>query len=339
MDCAQEIITAIETSLYKQVDPCIVRMIEDKLGVILLKYHIEPASTDLTEYRYTTPQAVDAFLACKTVSGCSAGTISLYRITLDTFFADIRRQPGEVTSMMIRGWLYRYQMTRKNQRGEDVSPKTISSKRSILCSFFGWASAEGITAGNPCAVVDKIKAPSRERHPLTEIELEQLRGACHTVRDRAIVETLYSTGCRVSELCSMRISDIDWESRSVSVIGKGNKQRTVYLNAKALIALRTYLGERRDTCPAVIAPSKGVARRVGKESIEGRIRDLGKDAGIQRRVYPHLLRHTMATEALAHGMPIDEVSALLGHANLDTTQIYAKTQRENIQHDHRRCIV
>lgn len=169
--------------------------------------------------------------------------------------------------------------------------------------------------------------------------MEQLRGGCETLRDRAILELMYSTGCRVSELSGIKYSDVRWSEGTVHLFGKGRKHRTSYLNARATVALKAYMGTRRDDCDALIVTERAPYRQVSKETIEAVIRRICEKSGLGRKVTPHIIRHTTATIAVNAGMPIEDVSKLLGHASVNTTMIYAKPTAGKIKSEHIRCVV
>ena len=168
------------------------------------------------------------------------------------------------------------------------------------------------------------------------MELERVRNACRTPREKAMLEVLYSTGVRVSEIVRLNIADIDVKNRYAIVLGKGKKERYIYFNAKSLIAIDEYLKTRTDNSPALFVRSRSPFDRLGKGTIEADIKRIGERAGIGRNIFPHLLRHTFATDMLYRGAELDEVSELLGHAKLETTKIYAKTSNEKMKLTHRR---
>lgn len=152
---------------------------------------------------------------------------------------------------------------------------------------------------------------------------------------------LYSTGCRVSELAILKRSDIDWHEKSVHLYGKGRKHRTSFINAKAEVALIRYLDSRNDDSEFLFVSSRRPYRNLKKEGIEKIVRTIGHRSSCKtnKTITPHVLRHTTATTALQSGMPIEDISKLLGHESIDTTMIYAKTSLENVQAGHRKHIV
>ena len=165
--------------------------------------------------------------------------------------------------------------------------------------------------------------------------MEKIRESCDNLRDKAIVEVLYSTGVRVSELSKMDKSDL--KKDEIIVFGKGEKERTVFLNAKSQLILSRYLESRTDNNSAMFVSLKKPFRRLSKSGIEVRLRDIGKKAQVTK-CYPHRFRRTTATYALNRGMPIEQVSQMLGHEDIETTTIYARSNVENVKNSHKKYI-
>ena len=215
----------------------------------------------------------------------------------------------------------------------------MDGKRLVINTFFEWCRDEGYINKNPCKQIHPIKYEAKPREPLTGIELGLVRDACKTYREKAIIETLYSTGCRVTELVRLKKTDVDFQKGEVYLFGKGNKHRTSYINAKAEVALKKYLFTRMDDTHALFVSERKPHQGLKKTSIEKIVREIGQRSGIGRRVFPHLIRHTTGTDALMRGMTLPELQELFGHVKPETTMIYAKTCRDNIKHNHQRCIV
>jgi len=163
--------------------------------------------------------------------------------------------------------------------------------------------------------------------------MELIRKSCTDKRDIALVEFLYSTGCRVSEVSGLDIMDIDTNTGECVVIGKGNKERTVYLTDVALLHLRIYLDSRNDNSIALFT-GKG-SNRLTKSGIENLLKRIGKTAGVTN-VHPHRFRRTLATNLLDRGMNIQDVAMILGHADLKTTQIYCFISQCNVKNAYRK---
>ena len=174
---------------------------------------------------------------------------------------------------------------------------------------------------------------------MSQLDLEKVRNACETKREKAIVEMLYSTGCRVSELEHLNISDINFETKEVMLFGKGNKHRVSYLNAKAEISLRNYLKERTDNDEALFVYNKKPYSRLKKSGIELIIKNIvNRTNGVDVHVTPHVFRHTTATHSLNHGMNVVEVSKLLGHESIETTMQYISTSSESIKNNYQKYV-
>ena len=183
------------------------------------------------------------------------------------------------------------------------------------------------------ATVDPIKYVAEIREALTSREVEKLRIACGTnVRDNAVLELFLATGCRVSEVVGMNVEDIDLQVGCVKVLGKGQKERIVFFNDRALEYLERYLADRKTG--AVILSSRAPYQGLKKNALENIIRRIAKRAGLGKRVFPHLLRHTFATRALNKGMPLPTLCDLMGHASVETTRIYAKNGVGKIKYEY-----
>lgn len=297
------------------------------------RYEITRKETSLTVYGGELPEAVKIYLVCKRMAGLAEETLKSYRIILEVFFREIRKPPEQVTTNEIRLWLYDY------QRRQEVSSRTLDKYREYISRFYAWALDEGYVPCNPAKNVEPIKYETKPRQALTQVELEYLRLSCRTARELAIIEVLYSTGCRVSELAGLKQSDIDWGEKAVHLFGKGRKHRTSWLNAKAEVALRGYLEERHDDCEALFASTRHPCHGLTKSGLEKIVAGIAARSEIGKNVTPHILRHTTATTALQNGMPVADISRLLGHEKIDTTMIYAETSLEDVRAGHKRHIV
>lgn len=234
--------------------------------------------------------------------------------------------------MMSGGYLCWYKENRK------VKESSLETIRIILNGFFQWLVDEGQAESNPVRRVAPIKFQYAERVPLTELELARMRAACKTKRQKALVDFLFSTGCRVAELADMTIDDVDFARSEVRILhGKGDKSRTSYLNAESVVSLRAYLDSRKDNCPSLF-PSITAPHKVNKRSYEVEIAKVAKAAGIGRQVTPHTFRHTAATLALRRGMKIEEVQRFLGHSKIQTTLIYARISDDATKASHQRYV-
>ena len=268
------------------------------------------------------------------IRGLSKGTTSLYSLILNSFFETIQKELGDISSKDIRGYLSKY------QKEHNVCNRTLSSRKTIICTYFKWLASEGYISNNPGENVHAIKYNRIHKQAMTQLDLEKIRLACKTKREKAIIEVLYSTACRVSELSALDISDVDFETKEVTLLGKGNQYRTSFLNAKAEVALKDYLDSRTDDNEALFVYQKEPYDRLAKSGIENIVKNImSRTSDMNVHVTPHIFRHTTATTALDRGMNIADVSKLLGHKNIATTMEYITTNLNSIKEEHKTCII
>lgn len=271
---------------------------------------------------------ITMYLAVKKFECKSHKTLYNYKINL-LQLADIFKKPiSSINVGDIRNFLV------YTTQGKKASTK--DSKISILKSFFKWLVDEEYITKNPMNKISRPKVPKRLRHPMSPEEVELLKEACKTNREKALVEFLISSGCRLSEIVSVNKDHINWHEMSLYVIGKGDKERKVYFNAKAKILLLKYLETRKDNCEALFVTSRKPYKRLGGRSIEREIKKISKRTGLDKSIYPHLFRHTYATCKLNSGMPLPVLQELMGHEEASTTMIYSKLLEENIKHEYRK---
>ncbi|MCH4858155.1 tyrosine-type recombinase/integrase [Bifidobacterium pseudocatenulatum] len=271
------------------------------------------------------------FLTAKEVEGCSPKTIAYYESTLQHMTKALAKPYTRISSDDLREYLNRYE----NER--HAGKVTIDNIRRIMSSFFAWLEDEDYIVKSPVRRIHRVKTAVMAKEVLSDENLETLRDRCSTLRDLAIVDILASTGMRVGELIGLNIADVNLQERECLVTGKGNKQRPVYFDARTKLHLTAYLQSRNDSNPALFVALNGDGDRISIGGIESRLRQLGKEAGINR-VHPHKFRRTLATHAIDKGMPIEQVQKLLGHARIDTTMHYAMVNQNNVKASHRRYL-
>ena len=183
----------------------------------------------------------------------------------------------------------------------------------------------------------KVKAPSIVKETYTDEELETMRDNVEALRDLVLIDILASTGMRVGELVKLNIEDINFTERECIVLGKGNKERVVYFDARTKIHLKRYLENRKDNNKALLISLKAPYNRLSIAGVELRLRKIGEKLGI-KKVHPHKFRRTLATIAIDKGMPIEQVQKLLGHEKIDTTLQYAMVKQSNVKIAHQKYI-
>lgn len=324
------------------------------LTLILNEYEIAERETavairdeDQNEYM------IKKFIVAKMVEGKTDRTVDYYKSTVSMIVDRIGKNVVEITTDDLRG----YMAVRKLR--DHVSEVTIGNEMRCMSSFFTFLQNEELIMKNPCRAIQKMRPTKVKKKAFTEMDVERVRGACRTARESAMVEILLSTGCRVTELAEMKISDITGDS--LVVHGKGKKDRIVYLNAKAQMAAQNYMQERVDDneylFPCGIWFGRGESRpkgqcspdwyrnpklvgsgRMDASSIETIVRNIGKRAGVTK-CHPHRFRRTCATFALRRGMPIEQVSKMLGHEDISTTQIYLDLSEEDLHQAHKKYVI
>jgi len=278
-----------------------------------------------------TPDLVQIFLSAKRVEGCSDKTVLYYDSTIRNVLNAVGKDVREVTTDDLRIYLDRYQST------NGVSKVTIDNIRRILSSFFAWLEDEDYITKSPVRRIHKVKTCKTVKETYSDEALELMRDHSECVRDLAIIDMLASTGMRVGELVKLDRSDIDFANRECIVLGKGNKQRKVYFDARTKIHLQRYLNSRTDDNPALFVTLQRPYNRLQISGVEIRLRRLGEKLNLNK-VHPHKFRRTLATMAIDKGMPIEQVQQLLGHQSVDTTLQYAMVNQSNVKQSHRRYI-
>ena len=302
----------------------------NEVRICAQSYSINKVGTELATIE-GYPKELEIFLVAKKIEGRSKGTLELYKSRLEDLFNVTGKSLRDLSSNDLRLYMYNYQST------SGVSDRTLDCCRLVLSSFFKWCYEEGYIEKNPCSSIRPIHYDAKPREPLSDIEMETLRKGCVTPRDFAVIETLYCTGCRCSELTGLDITDVDFNTREVKLFGKGKKYRSSYLSARGVIALKEYLDSRIDSNSALFVSTKKPWSRLKNGGVEWIVTCVAKRSGIEE-VYPHRIRHTFATDALDSGMDITDLQTILGHSSVDTTLIYAKVNPESVQNSHKKHI-
>jgi len=324
INAKQELAGRIIMLAYDEIKPDTQRVLD-----LLTGYRIDH-STGIEEMDFL--RQVNHFLGAKKSEGMADRTISNYRLYLGMLSDYLGKKASEITSNDIRDFI----MYMSDERG--MKTNSIQSVINILRSYFSWMHGEELIPKNPMTRIKSFKINKKDaRHPLTLEELEKLRNACKTYREKAIVEFFFSSGCRISEAIQIDVNSLDMTHRCADVIGKGNKPRTLYFSIRARLMIEEYLKERKGGTALFCCGRKPYAR-LGKRSIEKILQQIGERAGIVRRVHPHVLRHTFATHMLNSGMDITVIQKLLGHSSVGTTEIYAEINQDGVRREYDKFI-
>lgn len=293
----------------------VLKIIADELDA----YSLEQAEN--YEFDLSSKDMLDAFLSAKELEGRSPKTLERYRYILSRLFNYCKMPIKSITVYHLR----KYLMTLKETGCKDT---TLEGIREVFSSFFNWLQKEKLIDMNPCANLAPIKCMKVQRLPFSHTDIEKLKEVCTSTRDKAIVCFLLSTGCRISEVTQLNRADIDFEKHQCKVLGKGNKERMVYIDEVAAWTLSRYFDSRKDALPALFT-GRG-SSRMTPQGIRKMLNVLGDKAHVDH-VHPHRFRRTLATNLIHRGMPIQEVAKILGHDKLDTTMKYVYIDNNSLQ--------
>lgn len=281
--------------------------------------------------------------------GRSVKTIENYDRYLTRFLFFLKSEdPKKLTESSVREfrlWLNRQPGTKSGRHTNPLKRRTQNYYLIALRAFLKYLRKRGIESLNP-ERIELAKVSERSLDLITSAELGRLMNGPDTStltgkRDKAILELLFSTGLRVSELCSLSVDDIDLTREEFSIRGKGEKIRVVFLSDAAKDALRTYLKARKDMSDAMFVQYGKNAKnstdpRLSPRAVQRLIKHYAIKAGITRKVTPHVIRHSFATDLLQNGADLRSVQALLGHANIATTQVYTHVTDKHLHEVHKK---
>lgn len=295
---------------------------------------------------YTSEIILDYVESLEVEGGRSAKTAENYRLYLERFVEfseDIKVE--KITTEIIRRyrlWLNRH----KNDNDEELATITQGYHLIALRGFLKYLSDRDI----PSLPADKIKLPKVSRKQVTFLHYDEVKQLIDAIdlstdeglRDRAIIELLFSSGLRVSELVNLNRGHVNTTRREFMVRGKGQKDRPVFVSDGAAEWVEKYLETRLDNLPPLflsysrnnIASRSGDYRRLGARSIQRMVSKYARLAGITKHVSPHTMRHSFATDLLMNGADIRSVQSMLGHSNISTTQVYTHVTDEHLREVH-----
>lgn len=304
----------------------------EAIDSVAVKYSFSKKAVELSVVN-GDPDILVEYIASKATENLKKQTLYNYYLYLKNMFLTIGKDYDKIEATDIRLYLTWY----KNQHG--ISDRTKEQVRVYINSFYKWCMDEGKINRNPCVKINPIKYHKNQRYIIKQDELELIRFNCQTLREKAIVDILFASGLRVTELCDLKIEDINWTFKSIHVKhGKGDKERTTFFNSEALISLKAYLNSRTDDCPYVIVNERGKEKhRIGKKAIELEIHQVSDRAGLStKKINPHNFRHTLATYLIGKGCPVEYVQMILGHSKISTTMIYARISEEEVRRNYER---
>lgn len=301
----------------------------DEINTVLKDYTIQRATE---EERNDLYKRIWQYLGAKRIDGLSPRTLANYKYTLEMFMDRVKKPVSRITTDDIRTYITYLSETR------GLKETSLQSHINVLRAFFSWLLVEEKIKKNPMLKIHSLKFDKKSaRQALTSEELERLRDACENYREKALVEFLVSSGCRLSEVAGLDMADLNLAERSVTVHGKGDKDRVVYFSVRARLMLQEYAKERKGGTGLFVS-TKIPYLPLKPRAIQRIVHAISERAGLAGRVHPHLLRHTFATLALNSGMDISAIQRLLGHEDIATTQIYAAMNEDVIKHQYNKYV-
>lgn len=279
----------------------------------------------------TNEDALKLFVDAKRIEGCSERSIGYYNTTLKALFKSITKNYLVIETEDLRKYLSDYSQNSK------ASKITVDNVRRVISTFFSWLESENYIMKSPTRRIHKIKVGKVVKETYSDEMIELIRQNVSSHRDLTIIDFLISTGVRVGELVKLNITDLNLEAKECVVVGKGNKQRKVYFDARTKIEIQQYLSSRNDDSKALFVSLSKPFNRLQISGVETVLKKIGKKVGLGR-VHPHKFRRTLATKAIDKGMPIEQVQKMLGHAKIDTTLEYAMVDENNVKNSHKKYL-
>lgn len=325
----------LEVDLQEQLK--IKKVIEEVL------YDYEVTSRETALVNSDLEEKINYFLATKKLEGLSPATLKGYNYNLRKLQRYFNKPISTITTPDIKMFMY--------AESESKSPAGMNTFMTSIRLFFKWLQNEEFIIKDPCASIKPVKEPKREKKPLNEEQLEILRDCMLSRRDRAILEFFLSTGCRVGEVGNVKVSDLDFNKKTLLVIGKGNKQRRVYFTERCKRAILNYLKEREGKgiyseylfCSSKAPKNRGINvephEKLNNRGYQVIVRKMQEMANIEMKITPHTFRHTFATNALKSGMRPEIIQEILGHSDVGITlKVYAKLAQSEVEYSYRKLV-
>lgn len=306
-----------------------VTIISDNILKILSNYEISERCTDIIVPVDKNTRIIKRYMACLSIDGKSKDTIYQYYRSICRLLEFVKKDISEIGVYDIRCYL-------ACEKDRGVSNRTLENTRANLSAFFQWLTQEEFILKNPCMNIKSIKYKEEIRLPFSNVEIDNLRSACKSLKERALMEFLLSSGVRVSELTNTKIQDVNFNKSSVHVThGKGNKERITYINDVAKQYVEKYILSRGDCFDYLFYnKNKNPLKPSGVRYI---LNEIGKRAGVDN-VHPHRFRRTFASNLAKRGMKIEEIRLLMGHTNINTTMQYIYVDSDNVVNSYKKYI-
>lgn len=332
MDMKEQFINAVVRNMEPELEICQLKKLKIVLTINLNHLSIEKESRDLVIYDESSDiAAYKQYFVSMKLRGLAQGTIELAMRTVDRFNRWVKKPYSDVTTQDIRLYIAQRDMV------DHLSSATLDRERGAICRFFKWLFEEDYITKDPGRRVEKIKVEKRLKKAFTPVEIELMRNACIKPKQRVTLELLLSTGCRVTELTQLMMENYDQVHGSITVIGKGDKERVVFVNARSKVAIDNYLLLKPHNQGPIICGLKGPGTAMSANGIQKMIKEIDGRACVTK-AHPHKFRRTSATLALKRGMSLNDVRRFLGHTSVDTTLQYIDTTGSDLKLEHEKYV-
>lgn len=326
----EKFVNDVAFRLGNKMDPANINLVKSILYIVIKDYDIAEKSTEVAVVDNDLPKEAKIYLVSRKIDGLAEGTIIQYKRIIETLFEEVHKPIPEITTEDLRVFFYQMQ-------SRQISNRTLDTYRAYLMAMFTWLCVNEYIVKNPMMPIKPFKYERKSKKALTDMELEKIRKVCKDALDVAIIEVLYSTACRVSELVEIKLEDINFDAKEIEIRhGKGNKARTTYLNAKAILAINEYIKDRDYPSVYLFESYRKPHNQLCKRRIQEICKRLSDDSKI--KIHPHKMKRTTATHLLQKGMPLEEIKELLGHEDISTTLIYANINQDNVKYNHKKYL-
>ena len=327
-----DVLAKLLTTEGRNMSPAQIKALKDTLEETLSRYNLaeDQSKIDALDAQQENADILKKFVSAKRVEGRTSSTLYGYAREITKMFITINKTYYHITTQDIRDYLA------WRKKSSNLKSSSLENIRMYLLSFFKWCFTEELITKNPMDRIGVIKQEQRVIKTLTDEEQEMIICACSNERDRAIVDMLSGTGMRVSELCALNKTDVNFETGEVLVFGKGSKERYCFLTGKAKVHLKWYLESRDDDNPALFVTANRPHNRITKNGVEYVLKHIAKKTGIETlHLYPHKYRSTLATNMINKGAPVEMVQGILGHCDVKTTlSHYARIDKDRYKRAH-----
>lgn len=322
LEAKKDFIDDVSVKLEDDLTVSKMRRVQESIAEALAGYSMEHEQNE--ENTLQSKELLKKFFQAKNTEGRSKGTLARYEYIMEKLLAHAKIPVSKITIDHIRAFF-------EFEKERGISDRTLEGYRSTFSSIFSWLHKEELISRNPCANLAPVKYQKKILYPFSQTDIEVLKENCEDIRDKAIVCFLLATGARINEVCSLNKDDINFRKMECKVIGKGNKERTVYIDTVAAMVLRRYFEQRKDCSKALFA-GRG-SERLTTHGVRIMLKRLERKSGVEN-VHPHRFRRTLATNLINHGMAIQEVAAILGHEKIDTTMKYVYIGQRSVKESY-----